>query len=209
MSLIRFKNSTEDNNIEVVLSTDSSDRIKITFLNETEIPIESTLLSGFVELNEHNFIEQSDFSDMNYLYLKINKSTYVLTKNKDDVYVQPEIPDSYYPNRVPTEYTPTVDDVRTNMLKEALLIATVTPSIFRYDFCPGTEGKDLYITDLEFSKMDGYPSDIKKIVMAAVYSNYSATDNGYYHAFTIISDQKVSVIGNNVPYVISIKILYM
>lgn len=71
------------------MSIDISGRVNIIFQNEDDIPDESVLLSGFKELNEHNYIEQSDYSDMRYIYLVSNeKNSYTLTNDEEDVYVE-------------------------------------------------------------------------------------------------------------------------
>ena len=73
------------------MSIDISGRVNIIFQNEDDIPDESVLLSGFKELNEHNYIEQSDYSDMRYIYLVSNeKNSYTLTNDEEDVYVEPD-----------------------------------------------------------------------------------------------------------------------
>ena len=109
MSLIKFKDSSEC--IKVSLSLDPLGRAKLSF-SENNLPNEATLLSGFFEINEHNFIEQSGFSDMNYVYQKINDLTYVLTKDENDIYTESEIPDTDYSEYVPEEYIPTIDEIR-------------------------------------------------------------------------------------------------
>ncbi len=86
MTLIRF-NGTEKN-IYVNLTMISS-RVKIVFQNKDDVPEELILLSGFKELNEHNFIEQSDYSDMNYIYTSSKEDlSYTLTNDEADVYVE-------------------------------------------------------------------------------------------------------------------------
>lgn len=110
MSLIKFKDSSEY--IKVSLSLDSMGRVKISF-NKNSLPDETTLLGGFFEVNEHNLIEQADFSDMNYLYQKIDDLTYVITKDENDIYTEPEISDTDYSSEyVPEEYIPTIDEIR-------------------------------------------------------------------------------------------------
>lgn len=114
MSLIKFTKSSAKTGVN--LSVDSFGRAKIIFENDS-IPDESILLSGFVELNEHNYLEQSDFSDMNYLYRKIDDVTYILTRDESDIYIEPEVSDGFYPDFthedfVYEEYIPTLDEVR-------------------------------------------------------------------------------------------------
>lgn len=117
MSLIKFKDSSDDEKIDANLSLDPLGRVKISF-TEDNIPDESVLLGGFFEINEHNFIEQSDFSNMNYIYQKIDDLTYILTHDENDIYADPEISDyeesipiGDYPESLPA-YTPTIDEIR-------------------------------------------------------------------------------------------------
>ena len=111
MSLIKFIESSD--NIEADLSVDILGRTKITFKDDSVIPDESTLLSGFIELNEHNYIEQSDFSDMNYLYRKIDDMTYILTRDESDNYIESETsPDFTHEDFTHEEYIPTLEEVR-------------------------------------------------------------------------------------------------
>ncbi|MCM1027119.1 MAG: hypothetical protein NC432_11830 [Roseburia sp.] len=110
MSLILFKKSSSNKPIEVSLSAYSNSRIKVVFADKSNVPKEKILTGGFVELNEHNYIEQSNFSDMNYIYQKLDELTYVLTSDKNDVYIEPETDiDSGY---VPKEYIPTIEELR-------------------------------------------------------------------------------------------------
>lgn len=110
MSLIKFKNFSENEKIEVILSIVPNKRVKMTFKNITDIPDKSILLSGFIELNEHNFIEQSDFRRMNYIYRKLDELTYILTEKEDDIYIEPEIPDVNTPEY--PEHIPTVEELK-------------------------------------------------------------------------------------------------
>ncbi|MCM1189319.1 MAG: hypothetical protein NC541_08485 [bacterium] len=117
MSLILFKKSSSSKPIEVNLSSYPNGRIKMIFTDEKNIPKETILLGGFVELNEHNYIEQSDFIDMNYIYHKLDDTTYILTNDKDDVYVEPQLPDSD-PDFIQEEYTPTIEEIRNKKISE-------------------------------------------------------------------------------------------
>lgn len=88
MQVINFIDSTE--NVKANLFIDSYGRVEIKFLSEKDIPDESILLSGFIELNEHNYICQSDFKDMRYLYCKKDSMTYMLTNDPHDIYNKSE-----------------------------------------------------------------------------------------------------------------------
>ncbi len=116
MSLIRFNNTTQ--NINVKLYIESIGRIKIVFDTENDVPPEISLGNGFKELNEHNIdLEQSDFSDMKYLYQKSEDNlTYIFTNDENDIYAEPEISNENYPDFVPEEYIPTVDEVRSEKI---------------------------------------------------------------------------------------------
>lgn len=48
------------------------------------------LSEGFYELNEHNDIIQGDYSDYKYVYKKESDLIFILTKDKNDVYTEPE-----------------------------------------------------------------------------------------------------------------------
>ena len=90
MQKIRFNN--QENVYEVSLKTYNYNKIKrckITF-SSSDVIDETTILSGFVELNEYNFIVQADFTDMKYLYKKESDTTYILSNTDGDVYVEPK-----------------------------------------------------------------------------------------------------------------------
>lgn len=63
-------------------------RYKLVF--KKEIPNESEISNGFVELNEYNNLVQGDFSDFKYIYKKESDTVYILTNNINDVYVSPK-----------------------------------------------------------------------------------------------------------------------
>lgn len=90
MSLIKFNNN--ENNVKVDLSLDAKNRAKITFINKNDVPDDAEiLLGGFKEINEHNFIVQSDFSEMIYIYRIYDDGlTYVFTKDENDIYIEPQ-----------------------------------------------------------------------------------------------------------------------
>lgn len=174
MSLIKFKDSEY---VEVDLSLDSLGRVRITF-NKDDIPNNSVLLGGFVELNEHNFIVQSDFSDMNYIYQKINDSTYILTKDKDDIYQDPEISENEELDNkkdciefiLAPEHTPTVDEIRN--MKISSLSSTCNKQII--------SGVDIDIdgTIEHFSYSDEDQANIKELFDLAVQTKIPM----YYHS---------------------------
>ena len=175
MSLIKFKDSSEY--VEVDLSLDSLGRVKITF-NKDDILNESVLLGGFVEINEHNFIEQSDFSDMNYIYQKISDLAYILTNNENDIYTEPNIPECKDENQISIEgylesfpeYVPTIDEIR--KIKISNLSSICNKQIIN--------GVDIDIdgTIEHFSYSDEDQTNIKELFDLAVQTNVPM----YYHS---------------------------
>lgn len=165
MSLIKFIKSS--NNIEVNLSVDSFGRVKIVF--NDNVPDESTLLSGFIELNEHNYLEQSDFSDMNYLYRKVDDNTYIFTRNEDDIYTDPEISDGNQ-DFTHDDYIPTVDEVKT--MKISNLSYVCNQQI--------TNGVDINIDGVleHFSYIEEDQTNIKELFDLAVQTKTPL----YYHS---------------------------
>lgn len=174
MSLIKFKDSSEY--AAVNLSLDSLGRVKITF-NKDDIPNESVLLGGFVEINEHNFIEQSDFSDMNYVYQKIDDLTYILSKDKDDIYQGSAIPEHEEYNKencieftLASKYTPTVDEIRNIKISDL-------SSICNKQIINGVD-IDINGTIEHFSYSDEDQANIKELFDLAVQTNIPM----YYHS---------------------------
>ena len=162
MSLIKFKDSSEY--IKVNLSLDPRGRTKLSF-SENSLPNETILLSGFFEINEHNLIEQSDFSDMKYIYQKIDDLTYVLTNDENDVYIEPEILDEDYP-----DYVPTVDEIRA--MKISNLSSICSKQIIN--------GVDINIDGVweHFSYAEEDQTNIKELFDLAVQTNIPM----YYHS---------------------------
>lgn len=173
MSLIKFKNCTEY--IEVNLSIIPYNRIKIIFENENDIPDEAILSSGFIELNEHNFIKQSDFSDMNYIYQKIDDLTYTLTNDENDIYVIPEtsISDENhkdFPEYIPEIYIPTIDEIVNSKISSLSYICNRKI----------VSGVDIEIDETieHFSYTEQDQTNIKELFDLAVQTNIPM----YYHS---------------------------
>lgn len=165
MSLIKFKNSSD--NINVNLSYDPMGRVEITFI-ENNIPNELILLSGFFEINEHNFIVQADFSNMNYLYQKLDDLTYVLTKDENDIYIEPNI--SELPVESLLEHFPTIDEIR--HIKISSLSSICNKQIIN--------GVDIDIDGVweHFSYTDEDQTNIKELFDLAIQTNVPL----YYHS---------------------------
>lgn len=176
MSLIKFKGFSYDEKIDVSLSLDPLGRVKITFDKDT-LPNKSVLLSGFIEINEHNFIEQSDFSDMNYIYQKIDNLTYILTNNENDIYTEPEISE-YEDSRLPAEGYPgfdserflTIDDIKNRKISSL-------SSICNKQIINGID-IDIDGTIEHFSYSSEDQANIKELFDLAVQSNVPM----YYHS---------------------------
>lgn len=178
MSLIKFSNNEKK---YVNLSLDHFGRVKIIF-NDNNIPSMDILLSGFWEINEHNFFEQSDFSNMNYLYQKIDDLTYVLTKDEKDVYIEPNISEI---SKNP-EHIPTVDEVRN--AKISVLSYTCNKQIIN--------GVNVDIDGLSehFSYTEEDQTNIKELFDLAVQTNvplYYHSDGNSCKLYTV--DQIVSI----------------
>ncbi|MBO7078650.1 MAG: hypothetical protein J6W64_02420 [Bacilli bacterium] len=86
MQKIRFINSEDI--LDVSLSFIGNSRVKCCFQKEVS---QEDLKRGFVELNEHNLHEQSNFSDYTYIYRFLGNNTYIMTNKEDDVYTEQEI----------------------------------------------------------------------------------------------------------------------
>lgn len=85
ISFLLESNKTYDTNILNV----SQNTIKIVFHND--IPSNSTLLSGFYIVNEHNGKNMSgdSYHKYNTLYKKVDDITFMLS-NDESVYIEPE-----------------------------------------------------------------------------------------------------------------------
>lgn len=68
----------------------------------------SPISEGFIEINEHNDVVQGDFSEYKYIYKKESDTIFVLTCDKDDVYVEPEISDE---EAIDTSTEPTEEEL--------------------------------------------------------------------------------------------------
>lgn len=113
MQKVRFKNNDEV--YDVIMSLMDNNRLYIKFNNSVT---KNIFNAGFVELNEHNLVEQSDFSNMKYVYRDFNDGVqFILTESKNDVYVapvEPEIPST----KPTTPYEPTLEDVMNTKINE-------------------------------------------------------------------------------------------
>jgi hypothetical protein len=174
MSLIKFNNTEQV--INATLSVDSSGRVNIVFYDNNDIPDESILLSGFVELNEHNRIEQSDFTDMNYIYMspKDDNLTYVLTNDEDDIYIEPdEKPDIDYGQGDGDDfppYTPTLEEVQSSKITN--LSHTCNKQIVNGVELLLNEGRE------HFSYAEEDQTNIKELFDLALQTNLPL----YYHS---------------------------
>lgn len=100
MQKIRFKES----NLEYNVSLKSIDNRIACIFNSQEDAQSAPISEGFVEINEHNGIVQGDYTQYKYVYNKVDDVTFVLTKDENDVYVEPVEPEPFEPEPyVPTE----------------------------------------------------------------------------------------------------------
>jgi len=123
MSLIKFLNNNKTHKINLSFyPSESTKRVLLEFNNATDIPDESELLSGFVELNEHNLIEQGDFSEFIYLYRKFDDCPhYILSNTIDDIYHEP-VPEEPV---VIEPYAPTLEEVQYSKINELSSICSM------------------------------------------------------------------------------------
>lgn len=164
MSLIQFENMEP---IKTTLSYDLFNRILITFCSTDDVPDDSILVGGFKELNEHNFLEQADHSDMNYIYRKFEDGlTYILTSNENDVYIEPIIPDP----PVIDEYIPTIDEIRRLKISE---LSSICNNLITNGVCIDING-----TMEHFSYTDEDQVNIKELFDLALQTNVPM----YYHS---------------------------
>lgn len=116
MALIKF---IDDENVyDVTLinckNKNNINRIKIIFNPENKAD-ELCLKNGFIELNEHNHVEQTNYRGMKYIYRKFDDNiAVVLTENEDDIYTEP-IPEV---NIETTPHIPTLNEVKQNKIAE-------------------------------------------------------------------------------------------
>lgn len=113
MSLIRFNNMNKYYSVKLTynVNTDDCKRLTIEFQREADL-IEANISNGFIELNEYNFVKQSDYSDMKYIYEKRNNKTVVLSNLESDKYVTPIIPEIVKPEIVPDKPVTTLKDTK-------------------------------------------------------------------------------------------------
>ena len=142
----------------------SINRIKIVF-NSVDEANSAPMKNGFVELNEHNFVEQADFSNMIYIYRKYDDGiTFILTENVNDIYVEPD------PQPTPQPYVPTLEEVKQNKILDFSIICN----------CSIISGVSLEINgEVEhFSYTDEDQRNIKEIFDLAIQTKIPM----YYHA---------------------------
>ena len=100
MQKIRFIN----NDLEYNVSLKSVDNRIVCAFNSLEDAKSAPITNGFYEINEDNGMIQGDYTQYKYVYNKVDDITFVLTMDKNDVYVEPVTPEPYEPEPyVPTE----------------------------------------------------------------------------------------------------------
>ena len=116
MSLIQFNGMIKMYSVILEnVNTSKYNRIKIIFEKEADL-LEASLFNGFVELNENNLVKQADYSDIKYVYKKLEDGvTVILTNSKNDVYIKPIAPE---PAPEPEPYIPTLEEIKINKINE-------------------------------------------------------------------------------------------
>lgn len=163
MQIIQFNNTQERYAVALGIQ---SNRIICTFSSDKDA-LNAPLSNGFVELNEHNYIVQSDFSDYKYIYKKgADGVTYVLTNDENDVYVESDI----MPTPELKPYIPTLNEYK--QIKINNISNICNQNIIK--------GVDVEIDDTieHFSYKDEDQINLKEIFDLAVETNVPM----YYHA---------------------------
>lgn len=89
MQKIRFVESDSEYNVYLEIQLH---RIICTFCNDDDAT-NAPLLEGFFEINEHNGVIQSDFTKYKYIYKKESSTTFILTNDENDIYIESENPE--------------------------------------------------------------------------------------------------------------------
>ena len=166
MAFIKFTNNEKLYTVTLSNYPSPADRkrMKLCFLSEKEAK-EVSVESGFVELNEHNHVNQSDFSNMNYVYRKFddNKS-FILSNMEGDVYTEP------VPTPEPEPYVPTLEEVIQSKISELSLTCNNM-------ICNGVS-VEMNGTQEHFSYTENDQTNIKELFNLALITNAPM----YYHA---------------------------
>lgn len=111
MQKIKFIKSNSEYNVSLKIQ---NNRIICIFKNEADA-LSAPLTEGFVEINEHNGLIQSNHEKYKYIYKDENDGvTFILTDDENDIYVEPEIPEE-----IPIEpYIPTLEEVKSSKVNK-------------------------------------------------------------------------------------------
>ena len=85
MDFLRFLN---DANVYEAKISKSSSRVSVVF--ENNVPSLETLSQGFVVINKHNQKVMGNYEEFKYLYKKESDTSYILTDDENDIYVEPK-----------------------------------------------------------------------------------------------------------------------
>lgn len=166
MAIIKFTNNEKLHTVTLTNYPSPTDRkrVKLCFSSEEEAG-EATVESGFVELNEHNHIVQSDFSNMTFLYRKLaDNKTFILSDTEGDIYVAP------VPTPEPEPYAPTLEEVKQNKILDFSMLCN---SAITGGVALEMDGEREY-----FSYNDEDQRNIKEIFDLAIQTKVPM----YYHA---------------------------
>lgn len=103
MSKIRFV-ADQETIYDCTVSSIGPNQIRLVFPEDSELPDISTILSGFVLLNEHNLEVMDSYEDYIYEYREYTGGNTYELDNNNEPWVEPEPP--YVPPTPPTPPTP-------------------------------------------------------------------------------------------------------
>ena len=106
MALIKFNNTENIYDINLSCYSIKNNRMKLQFYSDFDT-VEPLISLGFVELNEHNLIVQSDFSNQKYIYRIIQEENVIITtESENDVWIEP------VPNPPTPEYEQSLQELK-------------------------------------------------------------------------------------------------
>ena len=85
MDFLKFLN---DANVYKAKISKISSRVSVVF--ENNVPSLETLSQGFVVINKHNQKVMGNYEEFKYLYKKESDSSYILTNDENDIYIEPK-----------------------------------------------------------------------------------------------------------------------
>ncbi|MBQ7781114.1 MAG: hypothetical protein IJ405_03730 [Lachnospiraceae bacterium] len=166
MAIIKFTNNEKLHTVTLTNYPSPADRkrVKLCFSSADEAN-KAAVQSGFVELNEHNHIVQSDFSNMTFVYQKLaDNKTFILSDTEGDIYVAP------VPVPEPEPHVPTLEELKQNKIWDFSMLCS---SAINNGVALEIDGEREY-----FSYTDEDQRNIKEIFDLAIQTKVPM----YYHA---------------------------